>query len=473
MKRAIVWVVLLALLGAVGYYGWHWYQQRSRTAAVSYRTAQVKRQDITATISATGTVVPEDVVDVGTQVNGQIATFGKDTEGKTVDYRSTVKEGELLATIDDTVYAANVASDEAALAQAQAVVAVNQASKEQAVARLNQAGRDWDRAQKLGNTRALSQVDFDTAKSNFEQATAAVTLADAQIRQSQAQVAGAQAALARSRQNLIYCTIKSPVTGVIIDRRVDIGQTVVSSLNAPSLFLIAKDLARMQVLVQVNEADIGQVKPGASVTFTADAFPGESFKGTVRKVRLNATMTQNVVTYTVEIVTDNSSLKLLPYLTANVRFIIDKREDVLAVPNAALRWAPADAAPMPTDTASTGGGQRRPRNGDQPAADSSGQPRAERPQRKPLSRVYVLRDGIPTAITVRPGLSDGTVTEVTSDELEDGDTVIVGENSAAGGPAQTTSNPFAPTMNRRGGAGAGGGGGGGGQRPAGGGGGAR
>ncbi|MFT3685183.1 MAG: efflux RND transporter periplasmic adaptor subunit [Phycisphaerales bacterium] len=467
MKRAIVWIVILAFLGAIGYYGWHWYQQRSRTTAVSYRTAQVKRQDITATISATGTVVPEDVVDVGTQVNGQVATFGKDTDGKTVDYRSTVKEGELLATIDDTVYAANVASDEASLAQAQAVVNVNQAAKEQAVARLNQAGRDWDRAQKLGNTRALSQVDFDTAKSNFEQATAAVTLADAQIRQSQAQVAGAQAALARSRQNLIYCTIKSPVTGVIIDRRVDIGQTVVSSLNAPSLFLIAKDLARMQVLVQVNEADIGQVKPNAAVTFTADAFPGESFKGTVRKVRLNATMTQNVVTYTVEIVTDNSSLRLLPYLTANVRFITDKREDVLTVPNAALRWAPADAAPMPTDTASSGG-PRRQRNGDQPASDSSGQPRADRPQRKPLSRVYVLRDGLPVAVTVRPGLSDGTVTEVTTDELEDGDTVIIGENSAAAS-SQTTSNPFAPTMNR-GGRG-GGGGGGGGQRPAGGGGG--
>src|SRR5262249_41659128 len=137
-----------------------------------------------------------------------------------------------------------------------------------------------------------------------------------------------------------YCTIKSPVNGVIIDRRVDIGQTVVSSLSAPSLFLIAKDLSKMQVLVQVNEADIGHVKPGDPVTFTADAFPGDSFEGKVRKVRLNATQTQNVVTYTVEIVTDNSSLKLLPYLTANVRFVVDHREQVLAVPNAALRWSP-------------------------------------------------------------------------------------------------------------------------------------
>lgn len=465
MKRAIVWIVVLAALAAVGYYGWHWYQQRSRTTAVSYRTAQVKRQDITSTISATGTVVPEDVVDVGTQVNGQVATFGKDTDGKTVDYRSTVKEGEVLATIDPTVYAANVASDEAALAQAQAVVSVNQAAKEQAVARLNQAGRDWDRAQRLGNTRALSQVDFDTAKSNFEQATAAVTLADAQIRQAQAQVAGAQAALARSRQNLIYCTIKSPVTGVIIDRRVDIGQTVVSSLNAPSLFLIAKDLARMQVLVQVNEADIGQVKPGAPVNFTADAFPGDIFTGTVRKVRLNATMTQNVVTYTVEIVTDNSSLRLLPYLTANVRFITDERKDALAVPNAALRWAPADAQSLASSDAvpGSGTGQRRAQRGDQSATDSTGQPKPDRPARKPVSRIYILRDGAPVAVTVRPGLSDGAVTEVTSEELQEGDTVIVGENSVAAVSAPGTSNPFAPTMNR---GGRGGSSGAGGQRPA-------
>jgi HlyD family secretion protein len=447
MKRAIFWIVLICLLAAGGYAGWRWYQHRSAPTAAAYRTAPVKRGDIVASISATGTVVPEDVVDVGTQVNGQVATFGKDTDGKTVDYRSTVKEGELLATIDPTIYAANVASDEASLAQAQAVVNVNQASRDQAKARLAQAERDWARAQKLGDSRALSQVDYDTSKSNFEQATAAVTLADAQIRQSQAQVAGAEAALARSRQNLVYCTIKSPVTGVIIDRRVDIGQTVVSSLNAPSLFLIAKDLARMQVLVQVNEADVGQVKPGEPVTFTADAFPGETFKGTVRKVRLNATMTQNVVTYTVEIVTDNSSLRLLPYLTANVRFIIDKREAVLTVPNAALRWSP------PSEQAPPATGQRPAARADQQASPPT---RGDRTKRS-ASKIWALRDGAPTAVTVRAGLSDGTVTEVTSDDLEEDDLVIVGEISAAAAAAGGSTNPFAPVM-PRGGRGGGGGG---------------
>ena len=166
----------------------------------------------------------------------------------------------------------------------------------------------------------------------------------AAIVQAQGTVSQAEATLKRALQNLSYCTIISPVKGVIIDRRVNIGQTVVASLNAPSLFLLAKDLKRLQVWVSVNEADIGHIKPGQAVTFTVDAFPGEVFSGEVGKVRLNATMTQNVVTYTVEIITDNSNGKLLPYLTANVTFIVGERKNVLLVPNAALRWTPTAGA---------------------------------------------------------------------------------------------------------------------------------
>ena len=162
----------------------------------------------------------------------------------------------------------------------------------------------------------------------------------AAIVQAKGTVAQAEATLKRALQNLNYCTIKSPVKGVIIDRRVNIGQTVVSSLNAPSLFLLAKDLNRLQVWVSVNEADIGRIKPGQPVTFTVDAQPGDVFPGKVGKIRLNATMTQNVVTYTVEVDTDNSGGKLLPYLTANVTFIVGERKNVLLVPNAALRWTP-------------------------------------------------------------------------------------------------------------------------------------
>lgn len=501
MKRAVLWILLLAALAAGGYFGWREYQRRSAPTSAGFRTAEVKRTDIVSSISATGTVVPEDVVDIGAQVNGLIASFGLDEAGKPVDYRSVVKQDSVLARIDDTLYAADVSSSEAQLAQAHAAVRVAQANRAQAQAKLDQAQRDWARAQKLGESKALSQADYDASKSAFEQAQAALALSEAQIGQSQAQIAIAEASVQRARRNLFYCTIKSPVTGVIIDRRVEIGQTVVSSLNAPSLFLIARDLSRMQVLVQVNEADIGHVTPGAPVTFTADAFPGELFKGEVRKVRLNATMTQNVVTYTVEIVTDNTSLKLLPYLTANVRFIIDKRENVLAVPNAALRWSPpgegaassnnasgnsasgpragqsAAAAPASDKSADTDKANGKPGDKDVQAskdapaastdqsaatanADQRRGPRTPRANseagRRAASRVYVLRDNQPVPITVKAGLSDGTLTEISSDDLKEGDQIIVGElvASAAGAPAST--NPFAPPMM---GGGRGGGGG--------------
>jgi HlyD family secretion protein len=281
------------------------------------------------------------------------------------------------------------------------------------------------------------------------------------VGQGKAQVQIATAAVERARRNLNYCTIRSPVNGVIIDRRVDIGQTVVSSLNAPSLFLIAKDLSRMQVLVQVNEADVGRVTPGQRVSFTVDAYPGERFAGEVRKVRLNATMTQNVVTYTVEIVTDNSSLKLLPYLTANVTFLIDQRHAVLAVPNAALRWSPEGGggatAPSPgaRPAGPGGGGEGGPRGGDRAggrsgAGGGEGRPR---PEGTPAT-VYTLDSaGVPVAVEIRAGLSDGSVTEVVSGALEEGTPVIVGEQSG-GRPAaapQETTNPFAPKFPGRGG----------------------
>lgn len=438
MKRLVVWLILLGVLATLGWFGYRWYTGRSNADSASYRFATVTRQDVVSSINATGTLVPEDVVDVGTQVNGLIATFGLDTDNEPVDYRSTVKEGQLLAKIDDAIYAAQVAADEASLTQAQAAVKVAEASLEQARARMEQADRDWKRAQKLGESQALSQADYDASKSNFDQSTAAVAVAEAQIGQAQAQVAIAEAALQRSRRNLFYCTIKSPVDGVIIDRRVEIGQTVVSSLNAPSLFLIAKDLSKMLVLVQVNEADIGHVHPGDHVSFTVDAIRDQTFVGEVRKVRLNATMTQNVVTYTVEIVTSNADLKLLPYLTAIVTFITDKREHVLTVPNAALRWAPAGAE----QAAGPGTG--------------SGRPNGQGQHAKSASQVWVLRDGKPQPISVVAGLSDTTVTQITTDELREGDEIIVGQLSAGAAAAGTT-NPFAPRPFGRGGGGGGGG----------------
>ena len=207
-------------------------------------------------------------------------------------------------------------------------------------AKLLQAQQDWDRAQKLGPSEALAQSAYDQYQANYEVAKANLAAAEAAVEQTKAAVAQAKASLNTAQINLGYCTIKSPVKGVIIDRRVNIGQTVVSSLSAPSLFLIAKDLKRIQVWVSVNEADIGSISPGQPVTFTVDAYPDQVFQGQVGKIRLNATMTQNVVTYTVEVDTNNDDGKLLPYLTANAQFKIGRRQGVLLVPNAALRWSP-------------------------------------------------------------------------------------------------------------------------------------
>src|SRR5262245_30993068 len=354
MSRLVKILILVIVLAAAASSLAMLYAARSN-ASGQYRTAPVRRTDIVQTITATGTVVPEDVIDVGAQVNGQIASFGMDADGKTIDYRSTVTEGMVLARIDDSLYAADLATAQAQLAQGQAQVQSALANREQAKAKLDQTSRDWERAQRLGDTAALAQVDYDAARSAYEQAVAAVAVAEASIGQANADVAIAQASVQRAQHNLAYCIINSPVSGVIIDKRVEIGQTVVASLNAPSLFLIARDLSRMNVLVQVNEADIGNVKPGQTVNFNVDAFPAEAFKGQVRKVRLNATMTQNVVTYTVEIVTDNADLKLLPYLTANVRFVVAEHDQVMAVPNAALRWSPRQSGSQASSPGRSGG----------------------------------------------------------------------------------------------------------------------
>jgi HlyD family secretion protein len=324
-RKTTLAAVVVALVATAAVF----YLFRGDRSAASFRTAQVKRGDLVATIGATGTVEPEEVVDVGAQVAGQIVTFGKDRNGKTIDYGSVVEEGTVLARIDDTLYAADVAQARAQLQQAKAGVQRAEADLGQLQAKLVQAEQDWKRARELGPSDALSQSDYDASRATYEVAKANLEVGKVAIVQAKDAVSQSEATLRRAEQNLNYCTIKSPVKGVIIDRRVNIGQTVVASLNAPSLFLIAKDLKRLQVWVSVNEADIGNIRPRQPVTFTVDAYPGQVFKGEVGKVRLNATMTQNVVTYTVEIITDNSDGRLLPYLTANVKFLVSERRPAL------------------------------------------------------------------------------------------------------------------------------------------------
>jgi len=446
VKRLMLALILLGLVGG----GAAWYLRRNTASAVKYRTAVVKEGDVIATIGATGTVEPEEVVDVGAQVAGEIKSFGIDANGKQIDYTSPVEKDTVLAKIDDSLYLADKASAEAAIAQANASLTSAKATVERAKAdlgqmqaKLTQAKADWERAQKLGeeaiskSTYVGYKAAYDIAEANLDVGRKTVAQNEASVKQAEASIQQATAALRKAERNLGYCTIKSPVKGVIIDRRVNIGQTVVSSLNAPSLFLIAKDLSKMQVWVQVNEADIANIYPGQPATFTVDARPGQTFTGTVNKIRLNATMTQNVVTFTVEVNTDNRSLVLVPYLTANVKFETARRHNVLMVPNAALSYSPASpdqVVQQYRDQYAKGRGSQSSEASEIPQALTT-RPTARATTRPTTQAVRMrqrtlwVKDGeLLKPITVQAGLSDGTMTEVQGSELRPGMEIVIGED---------------------------------------------
>jgi HlyD family secretion protein len=330
-----------------------------------------------------------------------------------------------------------------------------------------QAEQEWKRAQELLPAKAIAPTDYDLDKAAFDAAVANLEVGKATVKQN-------EAALELAKTNVDYCIIKSPVKGVIIDRRVNVGETVVSSLNAPSLFLIAKDLTRMQVWASVNEADIGRIHVGLPVTFTCDAFPHHTFKGAVSQIRYNATMTQNVVTYTVVVTTDNSKGTLLPYLTANVLFQIEDHRGVLKVPNAALRWKPRptqiaadirDSEQLASRDGSagkvaggpSGGGSKDmamaksasggSRSKDMVTAKSAGDQQAAKPakDRGDRGRLWVNDGGFVRPLDVQIVASDGTSTEVSGSGVEEGLDVVTGEITAAEQSSGET-NPFAPKL---------------------------
>jgi HlyD family secretion protein len=434
MKQLLVFLAVVGVAAGVG--GWYW--NRSQRPQTAFRTATVQRGDLRVTISATGTVEPEEVVDIGAQVAGQIKSLGPDPldSTKTVDYGTTVEEGTVLARIDDALYASDVDQCTASLDVAKANQQRAESDLLQLRAKLTQAEADLRRAKELQRSPgAIAPQDFDQFQASYDTAKAALAVGEASIVQAKKSVAQSEAVLSKAKKNLGYCTIQSPVKGVIVDRRVNVGQTVVSSLNAPSLFLIAKDLKRLQVWVSVNEADIGQIRPGQPVIFTVDAYPKDVFKGTVNKIRLNATMTQNVVTYTVEVVTDNSNGKLLPYLTANVQFEVGERTNVLLVPNATLRWRPqrVQIVPDARDTVGQSGRREKGASGTEVSHDPT-----ER------GTVWVQDGDFVRPVRVRVGWSDGTLTEIEGEGIEDGTELVVGEVRQGGG--ENASNPFAPKM---------------------------
>jgi len=431
-------VIGVALIGSAGM----WWLRSKRGKEPTFRTVPVKRGNLMATISATGTLEPEAAVDIGAQVAGVIIAFGKDKNGKEIQWGSVVEKGMVLARIDDSLYATAVETAKAQLEQAVANKVSADANVLQMKAKLADAQQDWGRAQKLGPSDALAQSAYDQYQANYEVAKANLAAAEATVEQTKAAVEQARASLHTAQINLGYCTIKSPVKGVIIDRRVNIGQTVVSSLSAPSLFLIARDLKRIQAWVSVNEADIGSIFKGQPVTFTVDAYPGRVFQGKVGQVRLNATMTQNVVTYTVQVDTNNDDQKLLPYQTVNAQFKIGRRQGVLLVPNAALRWSP-----RPNQIAREPGQTPRSRGG--PSSRDSGGESGTISAPRTHGTIWVEQGKFVRPVHVTMGLTDGTLTEIEGRDLTEGMRVVVDEatREAAVGPGAERS-PFTPQMGR-------------------------
>ena len=360
MKRnrvvVIIVLVLLAVAAALTL------QRASARETQSYRFGEVERGDIRRTVSATGALSAVTTVSVGTQVSGQIADLY-------VDFNDRVKKGQILARIDPRL--------------AQQAVTDAEANLERNRAQLIEAQREYKRNGELLESGLVARSAFDTVESSLSVA--------------RANVKSAQVAVDRARQNLSYTTITAPIDGVVVERNIDLGQTVAASLSAPQLFLIAEDLSNMQILVKVDESDIALIKEGQPVTFTVQALQRERFRGTVKQVRLQSTTQENVVSYTVVIEVDNRERKLIPGMTASVDFLVNSADDVLTVPNAALRFAPESSTP-PSRRRSTGS-----------------------------RTIYSIDEkGQPKAIAVKTGITDGTRTEVSGEGLTEEMKIITG-----------------------------------------------
>jgi len=413
--RKPLWTVLgLIVLVAGGLGVWRWRVRASASEAPRYDTVAVDRGPIVAKVTATGTLSALVTVQVGTQVSGRIKQI-------LVDFNSPVKKGQVIARIEPALFAAALESARANFLAAQGTVTKLEAQAEN-------AKLQYDRAQALFERKAIAQADLDTARATMRAANGDVTASRGNMEQ-------AKASLHQAQVNLDYTTIVSPTTGVVISRSVDVGQTVAASLSAPTLFLIAEDLTKMQVDTSVAEADIGKLKPDMDATFTVDAYPSRQFKGKIRQIRNAPQTLQNVVTYDAVIDVSNPGLELRPGMTANVTFIYDHRDSALRVANAALRFQPppelakiaygggAGAGGQKTggqrSAGSGDGGGRRMGGGGPPGGGRHGA--GETPDRRTL---WLLRGPTPTPVRVRAGVSDGTNTEIETAELREGDRVV-------------------------------------------------
>lgn len=339
MKRRLFFVlaflILLAAAGTAAYYFFG-----SSGGRPGYKLAKIERGALTAVVSASGTLNPVVSVQVGSQVSGQIKEI-------LVDFNAPVKAGQLIARIDPETFQQKVRQAEADVDAARSAVNVQRAQQLQAQVSQAEAQRDFDRKTLLVEKKFISPAERDKAQSALETAKAQAQVADAQARNSEALVRQRMAQLAQARVDLDRTAIRSPVDGVVVKRSVDTGQTVAASLQAPELFVIARNLTDMQVETSIDEADVGRVRIGQKAAFTVDAFPGRRFEGEVRQVRKAALVVSNVVTYTVIVSAANPELTLLPGMTANVRIVVAHKDNVLKVANAALRFKPAGAAAEP------------------------------------------------------------------------------------------------------------------------------
>jgi len=377
--------LLLAGAGAI------WWRLHA-TPQTSYQTMPATMGSIVRAVTASGSVNPIIVVQVGTYVSGVV-------QARYCDYNTQVKKDQLCAKIDPRPYQVAVEQNSASLAVARA-----QLDKDSANLAYTKAS--FERNQTLAKTQAVSQDALDQARNAYNQGQAQVAL-------DQANVALREADLKAAQINLDYTDIRSPVDGTVVSRNVEMGQTVAASFQTPTLFLIATDLTKMQVDVNISESDIGSIKSGDATSFTVESYPGRSFNGEVNQIRQAPQTIQNVVTYDVVVTTANPDLALKPGMTATARLVTARRDNVLRVPDQALRYSPGGALPEPR------------------SADAA--------------RIYVLRGGRPTAVTIETGLDDDTVTEIVKGDLTAGDQVIVGE-TASKQATGTAAGPRAPRL---------------------------
>jgi HlyD family secretion protein len=445
-KKLIKWIVLLAV--AAGGIAFFVIRQSSNDQPVVFKTGKIDRGPVEQIVTATGQLSAVVTVQVGSQVSGIILKLN-------ADFNSKVNEGDVIALIDPTRI-------KAALEQAQAVAKNAAASQARAKVNYEQTHRDYDRTKELFDKQVIGGADLETAKSKYD-------LARVELQSAEAQVAQARASVASARVDLDRTVIKAPISGTVLQRAVDVGQTVAASLQAPTLFTIAQDLSKMEVRAAIDEADVGKLKEGLEARFTVDAYPGQEFLATIHQIRSNPNVQQNVVTYDAILRVDNPDQKLRPGMTANVRIVSQRRDNVLRVPNAALRFkpptdmvlaAPANQPPVPPGMAGASpgdGGAGRERRGPGQGGggnwmarrgEGGGGPRGAGGGRGPggpgggrtQAQVYQPQGEKVVGVRFRPGIADDEYTEVLGGRLNQGDEVVV---DATGGNVQSTSPPRA------------------------------